>query len=81
MATQLAASIYGANQNSWNKPQGLRMSFSTASIVIRELETPTQYSGVTCVTAIQVLPTAPSVIQPVYYTAATVADLVTAANT
>jgi len=81
MAVQLAASIYGANSNDWGTPQGTLMSFPTQNIVIRQIDGgPTTYSGVTCVSQIQLLPTAPSTIQPVYYSAVAVGTLVTAAN-
>jgi hypothetical protein len=40
----------------------------------------TVYSGTACVTAVKLLPYGPSPIQPVYYTNATVANLITAAN-
>ena len=79
MALQLSASIYGANGNDWNKPQGVTMSFPTQGIILKTIPA-TSYSGVTCVTQIQVLPTAPSVIQPVFYTPTAIATLVTAAN-
>jgi hypothetical protein len=80
MALQLAASIYGANQQDWNAPLGRSMAFPTQGIVLRNLDQPTTYSGVTCLTAIQLLPTAPSPIQPIYYTPTAIATLVTAAN-
>ena len=80
MALQLTASIYGANQNDWNKPQGVIMGFPTQNIVIRTLDQPTKYSGVTCLTQIQLLPTAPSTIQPVYYTPTAAATLITNSN-
>ena len=80
MALQLSASIYGANQNSWNVAQGRTMSFPTQGIVMRNLNPAETYSGVVCNTAIQLLPTAPSPIQPVYYTPTAIATLVTAAN-
>lgn len=80
MALQLIASIYGANDNDWNKPKGLIMGFPTQNIVIRTLSQPTSYSGVVCKTAIQLLPTGPSPIQPVYYTPTAADTLITAAN-
>lgn len=80
MAQVLKATIYGANSNDWNVPDGVQMAFSTNQIVIRELPADTYYSGVECFTAIQLLPTAPSPIQPVYYSDSTFSDLVDAAN-
>ncbi len=80
MALQLTASIYGANQQDWNKPLGVTMGFPTQGIVIRQLDTPTAYSGVTCLSAIQLLPYGPSPIQPIYYSPTAIATLITAAN-
>lgn len=80
MALQLTASIYGANSNSWNNAQGVTMGFPSNNIVIRALNPPENYSGVSCLTQIQLLPTAPSTIQPVYYTPTATATLITAAN-
>jgi hypothetical protein len=87
MAQIFAASIYGANKNDWNRPQGVQMGFSTQNVIIREIDggTPANagivvYSGVNCVSQIQLLPTAPSPIQPVYYSPLTVAALITLAN-
>jgi hypothetical protein len=71
-----AASIYGANQNDWNNSNGVTMGFSPTQVVLRALPAGTTYSGVTCLSAIQLLPTAPSPIQPVYYTAKTVAEII-----
>jgi hypothetical protein len=79
MAQILTATIYGANSNDWNTPDGVVMGFPTSQIVIRAIS-PTSYSGVTCNSQIQLLPTAPSVIQPVYYTDAEAADLIADAN-
>ena len=80
MATQLQSSIYGANGNDWNAEQGILMGFPTANIVIRTLDQPTRYSGVVCLSQIQLLPTAPSTIQPVYYTPTAASALITSAN-
>lgn len=71
-----AVSIYGANQNDWNNSNGVTMGFSPTQVVLRNLADQPSYSGVTCKTAIQLLPTAPSPIQPVYYTAKTVAEII-----
>jgi len=80
MAQQVTASIYGANSNDWNRAHGLTMGFPTGSIVIRAIDPPETYSGVSCVTAIQLLPTAPSVIQPIYYTPLATATAITNSN-
>lgn len=71
-----AVSIYGANQNDWNNSNGVTMGFSPTQVVLRTLPAGTTYSGVTCLSAIQLLPTAPSPIQPVYYSAKTVAEII-----
>lgn len=80
MANQLSASIYGANENSWGNAMGTIMGFPTQGIVIRALSPAVNYSGVLCNSQIQLLPTAPSVIQPVYYTPTATATLITNAN-
>ena len=80
MALQLTASIYGANQNDWNKPMGVTMGFPTQGIVIRALDQPTAYSGVTCLSQIQLLPYGPSTIQPIYFTPVASATLITNSN-
>lgn len=80
MALQVTASIYGANENDWNRAAGVTMGFPTQNIVIRALSPAVTYSGVECNTQIQLLPTAPTAIQPVYYTPTATATLITAAN-
>lgn len=80
MAQQLIASIYGANQNDWKKATGTTMAFPTQGIVIRALSPAVSYAGVSCPTEIQLLPTGPSPIQPIYYTSVATATLITAAN-
>ena len=76
-----AVSIYGANSNDWKTPMGTSMAFNGYTCVVRELTPNTAYSGVTCKSIIQLLPTAPSTIQPQYYSPKTVAELVTAFGT
>lgn len=76
-----AVSIYGANGNDWNTPMGTSMAFNGATCVVRELIPNTTYSGVTCKSIVQLLPTAPSTIQPQYYSPKTVAELVSAFGT
>lgn len=81
MALQVTASIYGANGNSFNSNgMGITMGFPTQNIVIRALSPAVNYGGVNCNTQIQLLPTGPSPIQPVYYTPVATATLITAAN-
>jgi hypothetical protein len=79
MAQIISATIYGANSNDWNQPSGVAMAFPVQQIVLRTIP-PTSYSGVTCVTQIQLLPTAPSPIQPVYYTNTAIGSLVASGN-
>jgi hypothetical protein len=57
------------------------MGFSTQNVIIGQIDGgTTAYSGVNCVSQIQLLPTAPSPIQPVYYSPLTVAALIVLAN-
>lgn len=85
MAQMISATVYGANSNDFNTGSttpgtpGVTMAFAVQSITLQAIP-PTTYSGVVCNTAIKVLPTAPSPIQPVYYTNTAIATLVTAAN-
>lgn len=79
MAQVISVTVYGANGNDFNTPSGVDMGFPVSNIVLSAM-TPTDYSGVTCNTSIKLLPTAPSPIQPVYYTDTLVADLIDAAN-
>lgn len=81
MSQLISAYVYGANSNDWNVPDGELMAFPVTSIVLRTLPEGTFYSGVECFTAIQLLPTAPSPIQPVYYTDSDLETLVELANT
>lgn len=81
MALQLAASIYGADGYDWNKPQGVSRAFPTQGITIEALTTPTAYSGVTCNSIINLLPTGLQVNPTKFYTPTAVSALVTAANT
>lgn len=71
-----SVAIYGANGNDWDVAQGTIMGFSPTQVVLRSLPAGTVYSGVTCNAQIQLLPTAPSPIQPVYYTDKTVAQII-----
>ena len=79
MANIISATIFGANGNDWNDPSGVEMGFPTKNVVFKGIK-PTQYSGIICNSQIQVLPTAPSPIQQIYYTDEIVSDLITASN-
>lgn len=78
MAIQVQATIYGANGNDWGNLSGTAMAFPANQIVVRALSPAVSYSGVACNSAIQLLPTAPSPIQPVYYTPTVIGSLVLA---
>lgn len=79
MANIISATIFGSNENDWNQPSGVEMGFPTKNVVFKAIP-PTNYSGTICNSQIQLLPTAPSTIQQVYYTNELVGDLVNAAN-
>lgn len=79
MAQIIAVTVYGQNQNDLNKPSGVAMGFPVQNIVLSTIPA-TTYSGVSCVTQITLLPTAPSPIQQVYYTNTAIGTLITAAN-
>jgi uncharacterized protein (TIGR02145 family) len=79
MANIISATIFGANGNDWNQPSGVEMGFPTKNVVFKGIP-PTNYSGNICNSQIQLLPTAPSTIQPVYYTNEFVDDLINASN-
>lgn len=77
MANVISATIYGSNQNDFSA--GVVMAFPVNQIQLQTI-TSTKYAGVDCVTAIYVLPTAPSPIQKIYYTNSTLTDLKNLAN-
>ena len=77
--TALLVSIYGGNGTGYGSTQGTPMSFPTNNIMLRKIA-PTVYQGVTCNTAIQLLPTGLQVNSPQYYVAETVSTLVTSIN-
>ena len=80
MAQVISASIYGANGNSWKSIQGTAMAFPVAQIVLRQIAPAVNYGGVDCVTQIKLLPTAPSTIQPAFYTSTAIGTILTAMN-
>jgi len=80
MANQITATIYGSNQNDWNKTSGVVLSFPTQGILLETISPAVSYSGVPCNTAIKLLPYGPSPNQPVYYTSTDVSTLKNAAN-
>lgn len=77
--TALLVSIYGGNGQGFGSTMGSPMSFPTGNIVIRTIP-PTNYQGVTCNAAIQLLPTGLQVNSPQFYVAETVGSLVTTIN-
>lgn len=74
MAQGILVSVYGSNGQGFGSTQGNPMIFPTANIMVRSI-TPTSYQGVTCNSAIQLLPTGLTVNSPQYYVAQTVATL------
>ena len=80
MANQISATIYGSNQNDWNKTSGVVMSFPVNAVVLETISPAVNYSGTDCNAAIKLMPYGPSTIQPVYYTNSTVTALKNAAN-
>jgi len=79
MANLISVTVFGSNSNDWNAPSGVVMAFPPSQIYLKTIPS-TVYSGVACVTAVYVLPNAPSPIQTVFYTSSTVAALITAAG-
>lgn len=73
MALTFEVTVFGANTNDFKA--GVSMGFPANQVVFQTIA-PTKYAGTTCNSSIKLLPTAPSPIQPVYYVAETVADLV-----
>ena len=80
MAQQIQVSIYGANSNAWGGTQGQAMTFPVGQIVLKQIAPAVTYGSASCVTQIQLLPTAPSTIQPVFYTPTAIGTLLTAMN-
>lgn len=80
MALQLSASIYGANGNDWNKQMGVLRGFPTQGITIETLTTPTAYSGVTCLSIINLLPTGLQTDATAFYCPTAAATLITNSN-
>lgn len=78
MAAQINVSVYGINGLDLKNAQGTTFGFPAANCVIRTLNPALTYGGVVCLSAVQLLPTAPSPIQPVYYTPTAAATLITA---
>ncbi len=80
MAIQVSLSIYGQDQNDWNRPAGLTKSFPTQGISVEALSPAVNYSGVACNTIISVLPTGLNVNPKKYYTPTATATVITACN-
>ncbi len=80
MAQFINASIYGANSNDWNRQMGVNKIFPVTLISPQQLRTPTVYSGVTCVTAINLLPTGLQTDNQTFYTDKTVAAILAQGN-
>jgi|GEM_PF-3228287 len=77
MANLISVTVYGSNQNDFKA--GVVMAFPTNGFYLQTIPS-TVYAGTACVTALYVLPNAPSPIQQIYYTSSTLSSLVSAAN-
>lgn len=80
MANFINASIYGSNGNDWNRVQGVNRVFGVNQVNVYDLNTPTAYSGVTCNTVIELLPTGLVVDGSKFYTPKTTAALLAQGN-
>lgn len=80
MAQQLIASIYGSNQNDWNRTMGVTRGFPTQAITIEALSPSIAYSGVDCNSIITLLPTGLDTNGNKFYSPTDPATLITAAN-
>jgi len=80
MALQVSLSIYGQDQNDWNRPAGLTKSFPTQGISVQALSPAANYSGVACNTIIMVAPTGLQTKPTKYYTPTATATVITACN-
>ena len=81
MPTNLfALPVYGANSNDFNVTAvPVTMLFNAAQVYAKSIP-PTVYAGVTCNSAVYLLPTAPSPIQQVFYTDRTTTQIAALAN-
>ena len=80
MAQQVTASVYGLNQQDWNKPLGVTKTFPTQGLSLQHLSPAVSYSGVSCVTIIQLLPTGLNQTTQNFYSPTALATIATAAN-
>lgn len=80
MAQLIAASVYGIDGNALSSSHGRPMAFPSLGITVDTAAPGTVYAGVTCLSVIQVLPTGLNQPPVKYYTAKTVAEIVTLAN-
>ena len=67
----LQVTVYGSNGNGFTP---VDMAFPTSTILLREIPA-TDYSGTTCNTAIQLLPTGLNVNSPQFYVVESVSTL------
>lgn len=79
MAQAILVSVYGTNGQGFGSTMGNPIIFPTANIMVRSIP-PTAYQGVTCNSAIQLLPTGLTVNSPQYYVPDTVVTLESAIN-
>ena len=80
MAQFITASIYGKDGYDWNIAHGVTRIFGVNQVNAYPLTTPTAYSGVTCVTAIELLPQGLNVDAQKFYTDKTVANILAQGN-
>lgn len=80
MAQIFAASIYGRNSNPFGGVQGKIVGFPSASVWITPAPAGLTFNGVTVNSVIQLIPGGTVVNQPSFYSSATVATLISAAN-
>ena len=77
MAQFINASVYGSNGNSWNRTQGV----NRINVYPLTATAPNNsYSGVTCVSVIELLPTGLQTNSTTFYTDKTVANILAQGN-
>lgn len=80
MAQFITASIYGKDGYDWNNTNGVVRVFGVNQVNAYSLTTPTDFSGVTCVSAIELLPNGVQNFTQKFYTDKTVAAILAQGN-
>ncbi len=80
MAQVIAVSVYGINQNAIGTSAGQPWAFPSTGVLVRPVIDGQVFNGVTQLSIIQLPPTGLNKESNQYYTAKTVAELVTLAN-